>query len=95
MKFKMPNKNYGVVELYNEVAKLMGKANDDLNYDCRCINVAENIQDGFFAHYREENQKLTDDEFRTGMCMLLLSYGPKVDKELAEDEVEVFEGFIC
>ena len=95
MKFTMPNKNYGVVELYSEVAKLMGKANDELNYDCRYINVAENIQNGFFEHYRESNANLTDDEFRTGTAMLLLNYGPKVDKELANNEVEVFDGFIC
>lgn len=95
MKFTMPNKNYGIVELYDAVAKLMGKANDNLSYDCRYINVAENIQDGFFAHYREENPNLTDKELKDAMIGLLLCYGPKVDVQLAENEVEVFDGFIC
>ena len=95
MKIKIPRKNYGIRELFDVVASMMGRETKDLNYDCRHINVAENIQDGFFAHYREENQNLSEMDFKVGMTMLLLNYGPKADKELAEDEVEVFDGFIC
>lgn len=94
MKIKVPHKNYGVAELYDKVATLIGKTNVGLNYDCRYINVAANIQDGFFAHYREENPGLSENEFKSGMCMLLLQYGPKVDERLADDEVEVFDGFV-
>lgn len=95
MKFTMPNKNYGVYELFHEVAKLMGKENDELNYNCRCINVAENLQDGFFTYYREENLDLSETEYKRTITALLAIYGPKVDAQLAENEVEVFEGFIC
>jgi hypothetical protein len=90
MKLTVPNKNYGIIELFHEVATLMGKANEDLKYDCRCINIAENIQDGFFTHYREEEPSLT----REGITTLLLLWGPKVDGQLADNEVEIFEGFI-
>ncbi|MCI6806305.1 MAG: hypothetical protein MR912_12095 [Prevotella sp.] len=95
MKLKVPNKNYAVVELYDTVASLMGMETKDLNYDCRHINVARNIQDGFFAHYREENPNLSETEYKGAMAMLLVCYGPKTDEELNDDEVEVFDGFIC
>ena len=95
MKLKVPSKNYSVTELYDTVAALMGKETKDLNYDCRNINVAKNIQDNFFIHYRENNPDVPESEFKMGMGMLLLSYGPKVDENLADDEVEVFDGFIC
>ena len=95
MKIKIPHKNYDIRELYDTVASIMGREIDDINYDCRNINVAENIQDGFFAHYREEAQDVPERDFKMGMAMLLLNYGPKVDNQLADDEVEVFDGFIC
>lgn len=95
MKLKVPNKNYGITELYDAVAAIMGRETDNLNYDCRYINVAKNIQDGFFAHYKEDNKHLPTSEFNMGMFMMLLSYGPKVDEALEDDEVEVFDGFIC
>lgn len=94
-KYTIPHKDYGVIELYKEVAELMGVDPEDFNFDCRNINVAPNIQDGFFAHYREENSDMPEDNFKIGMAMLLLHYGPKVDETLADDEVEVFDGFIC
>jgi hypothetical protein len=95
MKLKVPSKNYGITELYDTVAFLMGKETKDLNYDCRCINVAPNIQDMFFAHYQEENSHLSESEFKMGMAMMLLNYGPKVNENLTDNEVEVFDGFIC
>lgn len=93
MKLKVPNKNYGVTELYDTVAALMGKTNT--NYDCRHINVAPNIQDGFFAYYREANPNISESDFKNSMAMLLVCYGPKVNETLQDDEVEVFDGFIC
>jgi hypothetical protein len=94
MKLRVPNKNYGITELYDTVASLMGKC-ANAEYDCRHINVAQNIQDGFFVHYRKENQNIPHGDFQLGMAMLLLNYGPKVDENLADYEVEVFDGFIC
>ena len=73
----------------------MGREPKDLNYDCRHINVANNIQDGFFVYYREQNHNADETSFKVWMSMMLLNYGPKVDETLADDEVEVFDGFIC
>ena len=95
MKITVPSKNYSIVELYDTVAALMGKETENLKYDCRQINIASNIQDSFFARYREENQDLSDDDFKMNMNMILVCYGTKVDETLSDNEVEIFEGFIC
>ena len=95
MKIKIPKKDYGITELYDTVAVLMGREPKNLDYDCRHINVAANIQDSFFAHYRGQNPNADETSFQVWMSMVLLNYGPKVDHTLADDEVEVFDGFIC
>ena len=96
MKVKVPKKNYGITELYDTVATTMGYSDvSKLHYDCREINVARNIQDGFFAHYREAIPHASESELKMSMGMLLLNYGPKTDDNLEDYEVEVFAGFIC
>lgn len=95
MKIKIPKRNYGITELYDTVSALMGNEGQGLHYDCTKINVAMNIQDSFFTRYREENPSISASNFNVSMAMMLLNYGPKVDKDLADDEVEVFDGFIC
>lgn len=99
MKLKVPYKNYSIIELYEAAAKEMGYANTkELNFDCRQINVAPNIQDGFYAYYTElakvTDPQVSETEVRTEITMLLAIGGPKVDDNLADDEVEVFDGFI-
>lgn len=96
MKVKVPKKNYGITELYDAVAAAMGYGDvSKLHYDCREINVARNIQDGFFAHYRETIPHASESDLKMSMGMLLLNYGPKTDDNLEDYEVEVFAGFIC
>jgi hypothetical protein len=96
MKVKVPKKNYGITELYDTIATTMGYRNiDELEYDCCKVSVAMNIQEGFFKRYREENQDLSGGDFNMSMAMMLLNYGPKVDESLADNEVEVLDGFIC
>lgn len=95
MKIKVPKKIYGITELYDAVASAMGyEDTSELRYDCREINVAMNIQDNFFRHYREDNIEVSESDFKMGMSMLLLNYGPKTDETLEDYEVEVFNGFI-
>ena len=98
MKIKVPKKNYSIVELYDAIAITMGYRNiDELEYDCCKVNIAKNIQDGIYAKYLElgQEQKLSEQDIRVGVTMLLACSGPKVDENLADDEVEVFDGFIC
>lgn len=96
MKLKVPKKNYGVTELYDVVATAMGhKDVSKLNYDCKAINVARNIQDNFFSYYRETIPHSSETDLKMSVSMILLNYGPKMDTALADYEVEVFDGFIC
>ena len=98
MKIKIPHKNYGVTELYDVIATTMGYKNvDQLEYDCRKVNIANNIQDGIYDKYLElgKEEKISEHDVRLGVTMLLACSGPKVDESLADDEVEVFDGFIC
>lgn len=93
MKLKVPNKNYGITELYDAIASTLGYKNK--LYDCTKINVARNIHDGFLKYYRETIPHTNESDLRMSVSMLLLNYGPKVDESLADDEVEIFNGFIC
>jgi hypothetical protein len=100
MKIKISNTHCGLTEFYDAVATEMGYADtSELHYDCRQINIAENIQDGFYTYYaekaRETTPDISDNDIQIGITMLLVMSGPKVDKNLNANEVEVFEGFIC
>lgn len=98
MKLKVPRKNYGITELYDAIATEMGfVAVQNLEYDCREVNIAMNIQDGIFAKYTElaKDKGISESDAKAGIAMLLAISGPKVDETLEDDEVEVFENFIC
>ena len=89
-----------IAEFYDVVAKGLGHFDtSELHYDCTKINVAENIQDNFYEYYaelaKEKDNTLSDNDIKTGTTMLLAIYGPKVDKALKKNEVEIFDGFIC
>ena len=95
MKLKIPNKHYGVTELYDTIATAMGHTNvSKLRYDCKKINVARNIQENFFKYYKETIPHSSEMDLRMSVSMILLNYGPKTDSALADYEVEVFNGFI-
>ena len=98
MKMTMENKPYSIVGLFDAVASEKGHTGK-LNYDCRHINVASNVQDGFYDYYttlaREEDPNASETDIRISITMLLAICGPKVDESLEDNEVEVFEGFIC
>ena len=59
MKITIPMKtiispdSYGnLIEFYDAVATEMGYTDtSDLHYDCRKVNIAKNIQDGFYEYY--------------------------------------------
>lgn len=100
MKYKIPRKNYGLNECFEAIAKVMGHTiTSETQFDCRNVNVAANIQDGFYQHYTDlilsKDETETVDSARVDVTMLLAIYGPKVDGTLADDEVEVFDGFLC
>ena len=99
MKFNIPNKPYDIIGLYDAVAMEMGYLSTErLNYDCRCINVAANVQDNIYEYYiqnaKEVNPNANMVDVRTSITMILAINGPKVDINLADNEVEIFKGFI-
>ena len=98
IKLTIPNENYTIIGLFDAIATEMGYvAVQNLEYDCCKVNVAQNIQDGIYEKYialgKDEN--ISEHDVRMGITMLLACSGPKVDEALADDEVEVFEGFLC
>lgn len=100
MKLTLNKAAYGLPDFYDAVARKMGyNATDNLNYDCREITIAKDIQDGFYEYYTdylsETNPSLSEREIKVSVTMLLLMSGPKVDEALKGNEVEVFDGFIC
>lgn len=99
MKITLPNyKPMSIIELYEAAATEMGYTNtSEIKYDCTKINVAANIQDGFYEYYlaliRENDIYSHENEARADITMLLAMSGPKVDQTLKANEVEVFDGF--
>ena len=71
---------------------------DDVQFDCRKICVAENIQDAWIEFYRakakEENPNLGEADISMSIGALLLCFGAKVDPDLEQGEVSVEDGFI-
>lgn len=98
IKLKVPHENYTIIGLFDAIATEMGYvAVQNLEYDCCKVNVAQNIQDGIYEKYIAlgKEEKISEYDVRMGITMLLACSGPKVDNALADNEVEVFEGFIC
>jgi hypothetical protein len=99
MKITLPNyKPMSIIELYEAAATEMGCENtSEIKYDCTKINVAENIQDGFYEYYlalvRENDTYSHENEAMADITLVLAMSGPKVDKALKANEVEVFDGF--
>lgn len=79
----------GIIKLYERAAELTGAVvGPEDKFDCRYIEIAENIQDKFFEYY-EANGYGSED-----IMMLLLMAGPKVNKELKPNEVKALDNFI-
>lgn len=100
MKFELNSVSgldYKLTSLYEAVAAQMGEdpQNDNIRYDCRKINVAQNIMDKMrdsaiqtFADRANERDIVY--EFNMMWCLS----GPKAVDYLNDNEVEVEEGFI-
>lgn len=99
-KFLISNEPMSIIECYEAIARQMGYAHTKkLHYNCTKVNVAQNIQDGFYEFYTKKetrsNPNVNTRELQVQITMLLAMSGPKVDAELKANEVEVFDGFIC
>lgn len=61
---------------------------DKYSFDCTKINVGKNIQEALFAYMRKAGFDTQD------ISMAWCIYGPKVDENLSDDEVEFSDGFV-
>lgn len=94
MKLFIPNKNYSLIDLYNTVATTMGFNADLCRYDCRKIEIASNLQDCIYRYYIYENTDKPETEVELAVTMMLALSGPKVNKQLQNNQVEIYDGFI-
>ena len=99
MKIQISNKPCSLTEFYDNVAREIGiKPTSKTQYDCTKINVADNIQDGFYEYYlaltKAKEIYPNANDARVGITILLAMSGPKVDSTLKANEVEIFDGFI-
>lgn len=98
-KFLLNDEPMSLMECYESIARQMGyKDAGSLNYNCTKVNIAPNIQDGFYEYYTKmemlSNPNVNKHDLQTQITMLLAMAGPKVNKALKANEVEVFDGFI-
>lgn len=76
---------------YRSVAQSAGyEEKEDTMYDCCRILVAANVQDAIIEAYQEAHLNAG----MSNIMLLLAVSGPKVDKELAHNEVRIQPGFV-
>lgn len=94
MKLTIPNQKYELIELYDRIATEMGLDSDTCRYDCRKVEIAKNLQDNIYQYYVEQNPDKPKCEIEFSVTMLLAVSGPKVNKQLSDNQVEIYDGFI-
>lgn len=99
MKLLISETKCSLTEFYDKAAREIGFISvDNLVYDCRHINISKEIQDNFFEYYKElakeKDPYISDNDIQISTTMLLAMAGPKVDVNLKENEIEVFDDFI-
>jgi hypothetical protein len=77
-------------KFYTNVANSLGhKESSTTQYDCRKIEISENIQSKWYQLWAEQF-----DATPIQITQLLLMSGPKVNPDLKDDEVLIYEDFI-
>jgi hypothetical protein len=91
MKIKMikPEVHTSIVSFYDNIARRLGYNPNFVTYDCKKIDVSENIFEEIYAYYREK-----ENIGQESMGMMWCCYGPKVKEELKDFDVDIQDGFI-
>lgn len=79
----------GLDEFYKNVGRHLKDDIMGYMFDCRHIDISEEIQDIFYSYYTSEH-----DYDTTSITMLLAFAGPKANKNLTGYEVEVDDNFM-
>lgn len=94
MLVKISSGPMSIMDLYEIVTMKMGEDPKMVkNYDCRKINVAQNIFDDIYEWY-QINVKGDVYVIKQHFGMDWLMYGPKVDNELPDNCVVLEDGFM-
>jgi len=91
---KIKAKPYSLMGLYDAIAEAIGKDPETCRYDCRKVNIASNLQQCIYDYYIAQNPEYPQSQVECEVSMLLVTAGPKADKTLQNDAVEIFDGFI-
>lgn len=78
-----------ITKFYDSIARRLGLDVDKCRYDCLKIEVAQNIFDRIYDYYSETEHIGMDT-----MGMRWCCFGPKVNKEFLNYQVDIQEGFI-
>lgn len=78
----------GKQSFYNLIEELCKEPDKEvISMDCTKINVAQNIQKSWYEYAEEHNID------KSSLTMTLLFAGPKAQEHLADNTVEILDGF--
>ena len=88
-----------LLQFYELVGNELGFdiSDENIRYDCRKIEIAENIQDSIYSAYKSVYPEAFEKDYSgavTEVAMILALSGPKVNKKLNDNMVKVEEDFI-
>ena len=91
MKIKMLRQEAycGITGFYDAIARRLGYNIDKVEYDCKDIDVSENIFEEIYQWYQD-----TQNVGQESMGMMWCCFGPKVNESLKDYEVVIGDKFI-
>ena len=88
----------GLIKTYENAARKSGyPVTGQTTYDCRKLDVAQNIQEAWITYYHDDTlaklPDLSEADVTQKVMSLLLNYGAKVSPMLSDNEVLIHPGF--
>ena len=83
-----------IIELYDFIATALGYDTDAVRYDCTKVSVSEDIADLVEEKYKQVAEQKGISDYRLSFGVDWCCSGPKVDSELDEKTIVVYDGFI-
>lgn len=90
--------NQGLVPTYTNIARKSGyPVTQNTVYDCRKLDIANNIQEAWISFYHDlaitKDPLMSEMDIHQSIMMLLLNLGAKVNHSLHDNEVAIMPGF--
>lgn len=85
-----------ITDLYDFVATTLGYDKEKVCYDCRRIEISNDIADLIEEKYRQMGQEkgLSESDIKLSFGMVWCFSGPHTDEKLDNGTIVVYEGFI-